>query len=218
MPAKQEIATFIRSTFRSVWALELLCFLRQNRDRSLTPGGDGGGPEGERSGGHAERRIAGGGGPRPGRARTARRATARPPTSSTSWSSAPRRSTRSSPDAVRRMIVAGRQSGPHRLRRRVPAEEGLRRWRVCFPAAVYLLCFLTSGACALLLARSYRRHRHAAAAVERALLPVPRRQQSASSSSICSCCRTGTSGWRGTLLALAAVGVLLFGFIWDLED
>jgi hypothetical protein len=37
MPTEQDVATFIRSTFRSVWALELLCFLRQNRDRSLTP-------------------------------------------------------------------------------------------------------------------------------------------------------------------------------------
>ncbi len=36
MPAKQEIFTFIRSHFRSVWALELLCFLRQNRDRALS--------------------------------------------------------------------------------------------------------------------------------------------------------------------------------------
>ena len=35
MPTKQEIAGFIRATFRSVWALELLCFLRQNRDRTL---------------------------------------------------------------------------------------------------------------------------------------------------------------------------------------
>ena len=35
MPSKQEVASFIRATFRSVWALELLCFLRQNRDRSL---------------------------------------------------------------------------------------------------------------------------------------------------------------------------------------
>ena len=33
MPAKQEVASFIRSTFRSVWALELSCFLRRNRDR-----------------------------------------------------------------------------------------------------------------------------------------------------------------------------------------
>ena len=36
MAANHDIPNFIRSTFRSVWALELLCFLRQNRDRSLT--------------------------------------------------------------------------------------------------------------------------------------------------------------------------------------
>lgn len=34
--SRQDTASFIRATFRSVWALELLCFLRQNRDRSLT--------------------------------------------------------------------------------------------------------------------------------------------------------------------------------------
>jgi hypothetical protein len=36
MPSKHEVASFIRASFRSVWALELLCLLRQNRDRSLT--------------------------------------------------------------------------------------------------------------------------------------------------------------------------------------
>lgn len=36
MPSRQEVSSFIRATFRSVWALELLCFLRQNRDRSLS--------------------------------------------------------------------------------------------------------------------------------------------------------------------------------------
>ena len=36
MPTRQDTASFIRATFRSVWALELLCFLRQNRDRSLS--------------------------------------------------------------------------------------------------------------------------------------------------------------------------------------
>ena len=36
MPTKQEVASFIRNTFRSVWALELLCFLRQHRARSLS--------------------------------------------------------------------------------------------------------------------------------------------------------------------------------------
>ena len=36
MPSRQEVSSFIRATFRSVWALELLCFLRQNRGRSLS--------------------------------------------------------------------------------------------------------------------------------------------------------------------------------------
>ena len=36
MPSKPEVASFIRASFRSVWALELLCLLRQNRERSLT--------------------------------------------------------------------------------------------------------------------------------------------------------------------------------------
>jgi hypothetical protein len=36
MPSQQEVSSFIASTFRSVWALELLCFLRQDRTRSLT--------------------------------------------------------------------------------------------------------------------------------------------------------------------------------------
>ena len=35
MPSRQEVSSFIRATFRSVWALELLCFLRQNRGRAL---------------------------------------------------------------------------------------------------------------------------------------------------------------------------------------
>ena len=34
MPSEQDVASFIRATFRSVWALELLCFLRQERGRS----------------------------------------------------------------------------------------------------------------------------------------------------------------------------------------
>jgi hypothetical protein len=34
MPARSEVSSFIRSTFRSVWALELLCFLRKERERA----------------------------------------------------------------------------------------------------------------------------------------------------------------------------------------
>ena len=34
MPSEEDVSSFIRSTFRSVWALELLCFLRQEPGRS----------------------------------------------------------------------------------------------------------------------------------------------------------------------------------------
>jgi len=33
MPSDEDVSSFIRSTFRSVWALELLCFLRQEPAR-----------------------------------------------------------------------------------------------------------------------------------------------------------------------------------------
>jgi hypothetical protein len=34
MPARQEISAFIRSSFHSVWSLELMCILRKAPDRS----------------------------------------------------------------------------------------------------------------------------------------------------------------------------------------
>lgn len=37
MPGKQEVTRFIRSTFRSVWSLELLCHLRNHADRDWRP-------------------------------------------------------------------------------------------------------------------------------------------------------------------------------------
>jgi DNA-binding transcriptional ArsR family regulator len=33
MPGKHDVTRFIRSTFRSVWALEMLCLLRKHADR-----------------------------------------------------------------------------------------------------------------------------------------------------------------------------------------
>ena len=36
MPSSQDLASFIQGTFRSVWALELLCLLRQQPDRVLS--------------------------------------------------------------------------------------------------------------------------------------------------------------------------------------
>lgn len=36
MPETDNISTFISASFRSVWALELLCLLRRNRDRRMS--------------------------------------------------------------------------------------------------------------------------------------------------------------------------------------
>lgn len=86
-----------------------------------------------------------------------------------------------------------------------------------FPAIVYVLCFLTSGACAWLLGRSYLKTR------TRLLLW----------SSLCFLLLAGNNlllvldllvlpdvnlRIGRLLLSLAAVSVLLFGFIWDLEE
>lgn len=87
-----------------------------------------------------------------------------------------------------------------------------------FPSAVYLLCFLTSSACAWLLARSYWRTgarmllwsafcfallgvNNLVVVVDLVLLPA-----------------AVTLQVVRLLLSLAAVVVLLFGFIWDLEE
>lgn len=86
-----------------------------------------------------------------------------------------------------------------------------------FPTAVYTLCFLASSACAILLGRSYGRTR------ARLLLW----------SSLCFLFLAANNLlliadllvfptvdlrlWR-LLLSLSAVSLLLFGFIWDLEE
>lgn len=85
-----------------------------------------------------------------------------------------------------------------------------------FPTTVYLLCFATSAACALLLARSYSASR------ARLLLW----------SAVCFLFLATNNlvvvvdmlmfphiSFRALrlVLALAAVSVLLFGFVWDLE-
>jgi hypothetical protein len=86
-----------------------------------------------------------------------------------------------------------------------------------FPTAVYTLCFVTSAACATLLARSYWQTgtrlllwsalcflllaaNNLAVMADLVLLP--------------------DTDFRlvRNLLSLAAVGVLLFGFIWDREN
>jgi hypothetical protein len=85
------------------------------------------------------------------------------------------------------------------------------------PTAVYVLCFLTSTVCAWLLGRGYRRSRarlllwsalcfallaanNLLVIVDLVILPDV------------------TFRAERLVLMLAAVGVLLFGFIWDLEE
>ena len=86
-----------------------------------------------------------------------------------------------------------------------------------FPALVYLLCFATSSACAWLLGRSYRASRarflmwsalcflflafnNLLVVLDLLIVPHVSLQIPRLLSSVC------------------AVGVLLFGFIWDLEE
>lgn len=86
-----------------------------------------------------------------------------------------------------------------------------------FPSIVYFLCFATSGACALLLGRSYRR------SGMRLLLW----------STLCFALLAANNlfvivdlvlihevdfGLVRLLLSLGAVTVLLFGFVWNMEE
>ena len=87
-----------------------------------------------------------------------------------------------------------------------------------FPTVVYLLCFATSSACAFLLWRNYRRTgarllmwsalcflllaaNNLLVVVDLVLLP-----------------QAVTLQLPRVVLSLAAVAVLLFGFIWDMEE
>lgn len=85
------------------------------------------------------------------------------------------------------------------------------------PTAVYVLCFLTSSACAWLLGRAYRRSAARLllwSALCFALLAVNNLLVIFDLVIL-----TDTSFQLERLVVmLAAVGVLLFGFVWDLEE
>ncbi|NIJ19121.1 hypothetical protein FHS95_000790 [Sphingomonas naasensis] len=86
-----------------------------------------------------------------------------------------------------------------------------------FPSIVYLLCFATSGACALLLGRSYRRSGMRLllwSALCFGLLAANNLFVIVDLVLI----RDVDFGLVRLLLSLAAVAVLLFGFIWDMEE
>lgn len=86
-----------------------------------------------------------------------------------------------------------------------------------FPAAVYILCFLTSSACAILLARNYVRTGARLllwSALCFALLGANNLMVVIDLLVL----RDFNLGLFRLGFSLAAVMVLLFGFVWDLEE
>ncbi len=85
-----------------------------------------------------------------------------------------------------------------------------------FPSVVYLLCFATSAACALLLARSYLRTRARLLLWSAACFLLLAANNLAVVVDLLVIPHVSFSLLR-IVLSLAAVSVLLFGFVWDLE-
>jgi len=86
-----------------------------------------------------------------------------------------------------------------------------------FPAAVYLLCFGTSATCAWLLGRSYR-HTGARLLMWSALCFVFLALNNLFVILDLLVIKDISLQIPRLLLSLAAVCVLLFGFIWDIEE
>ena len=86
-----------------------------------------------------------------------------------------------------------------------------------FPTTVYLLCFLTSSACAVLLGRSFRRT-GARLLFWSALCFVLLAANNLVVILDLLVFKDRDFGLFRAALALAAVSVLLFGFIWDREE
>ena len=86
-----------------------------------------------------------------------------------------------------------------------------------FPTTVYLLCFLTSSACAVLLGRSFRRT-GARLLFWSALCFLLLAANNLVVIIDLLVIKDRDFGLLRSLLALAAVSVLLFGFIWDREE
>jgi hypothetical protein len=85
------------------------------------------------------------------------------------------------------------------------------------PAVVYALCFLTSAACAWLLVRSYRRSRARLLLWSGGCFVLLAANNLVV---IFDMIIVPTTDFRllRLVLAMAAVGVLLFGFVWDLDE
>jgi hypothetical protein len=85
-----------------------------------------------------------------------------------------------------------------------------------FPSAVYLLCFATSAACALLLARNYLRTRARLLLWSAACFLLLAANNLVVVIDMLVMPDVSFSLMR-IVLSLGAVSVLLFGFVWDLE-
>jgi len=86
-----------------------------------------------------------------------------------------------------------------------------------FPAAVYILCFVTSGACAYLLARNYARTGTRMLMWSALCFGLLALNNAVVFVDALVVHDVDLAILRLTL-SLAAVAVLLFGFIWDLEQ
>ena len=86
-----------------------------------------------------------------------------------------------------------------------------------FPTLVYLLCFATSAACATLLARSYFRTRMRLLMWSALCFVLLAINNFIVIFDLLIFPETDFRSWRA-LTSLAAVGVLLFGFIWDASE
>ena len=85
-----------------------------------------------------------------------------------------------------------------------------------FPSAVYLLCFATSAACALLLARNYLKTRARLLLWSAACFLLLAANNLVVVIDMLVIPDVSLTLLR-IILSLGAVSVLLFGFIWDLE-
>jgi hypothetical protein len=86
-----------------------------------------------------------------------------------------------------------------------------------FPTAVYLLCFLTSSACAWLLARAWRRSRARLLLWSALCFTLLAANNLFVTVDLLLIPDVNFSLVR-ILLALAAVSILLFGLAWDVEE
>lgn len=89
--------------------------------------------------------------------------------------------------------------------------------QVTFPAIVYILCFVTSSACAWLLGRSYLRTQARLLLWSSAAFVLLAGNNLLLMADLLIFPDLSLRTAR-LLFSLAALGVLLFGFIWDLEE